>query len=178
MASIGAGRRYSAGGPRIAGLLSLATEQALATINGEVAPRHPALRLAHLQIFRVGSVEGRRVTELASLMRMTKQSMHELVGHLEQHGYLRREPDPIDVRARLIRLTELGVELERQVVAASAKLHLAWHEQIGSDRFATLWSALQEITGRSDPQPTVADLHRRVDFGAVPGPSRAGPDRP
>lgn len=108
-------QRYSAGGPRIAGLLSLATEQAMAAINGEVS-RHPALGLAHLQIFRFGSIEGRRVTELATLMRMTKQSMHELVGHLERHGYLRREPDPTDARARLIRMTELGVEFERQMV--------------------------------------------------------------
>lgn len=162
MASDVTAQRYSAGGPRIAGLLSLATEQALAAINGEVAPRHPELRLAHLQIFRFGSIEGRRVTELASLMRMTKQSMHELVGHLERHGYLRREPDPADVRARVIRLSGRGAELEGQIVGASARLHLAWHEKIGSRRFSALWSALQEITGRSDPQPTLADLHSRA----------------
>ncbi|MGH3898779.1 MAG: MarR family winged helix-turn-helix transcriptional regulator [Pseudonocardiaceae bacterium] len=172
MASDVTAQRYSAGGPRIAGLLSIATEQAMAAINGEVSSRHPALGLAHLQIFRFGSIEGRRVTELATLMRMTKQSMHELVGHLERHGYLRREPDPTDARARIIRMTELGVQLERQMVGASARLHLAWYEQIGSDCFVHLWSALQQITGRRDPQPALADLRRRADLGVIPGSPR------
>jgi DNA-binding MarR family transcriptional regulator len=156
----------TAGGPRIAGLLDLAFDQALANINGEVAPRHPDLRTAHLQVFRFGTIDGRRITELAADARMTKQSMHELVGHLERHGYVRREPDPTDVRARLVRLTERGVELEEQVVAASARLHLRWRERLGEERLACLWSALQEITGRVHPQPDVADLRRRADRGA------------
>jgi DNA-binding MarR family transcriptional regulator len=91
---------------------------------------------------------------------MTKQSMHELVVHLERAGYLRREPDPADSRARLIRLTERGHELERDAQAASARLHLDWRERLGARRFHDLWAALQEITGRTGGPPEPAGLRR------------------
>ena len=157
------------GGPRIAGLLSIAFDQAMAAVTAEVAPHHPDLRPAHLQIFRLGSIEGRRATELAALARMTKQSMHELVGHLERHGYLTREVDPGDVRARLLRLTPRGQQLEDQVVAASARLQLSWREALGADRFDVLWAGLQEITGGSAPAPSVAQLRSdaRADRAGV-----------
>ncbi len=39
---------------------------------------------------------------------MTPQSMGELVDELEQLGYVRRQPDPVDRRAKLIVLTQKG----------------------------------------------------------------------
>jgi DNA-binding MarR family transcriptional regulator len=111
------------------------------------------------------SIHSRRVTELAAWAGMTKQSMHELIGHLERTGYVRREPDPSDSRARLVRLTERGIELERDVVAASSRPHLRWLQQLGEPRFASLWSALEELTGRVDPLPEADDLRRRATGG-------------
>ena len=129
-----------------------------------VAGRFPEIRAAHLQIFSFGSLEGRRVTDLARRLAMTKQSMHELIGHLERHGFLRREPDPTDSRARLVRLTERGLELEDAVRAASAKLHLNWRDRLGAEGFDALWSALQEITGRAGAPPEPDALQRRAAF--------------
>lgn len=120
-----------------------------------------------MQVFGFGSIEGRRVTELATRAAMTKQSMHELVGYLQDHGYLTREPDPDDERARLIRLTARGRELEDAVQAASARLHLSWRERVGAERFDILWSALQDIVGGSDPPPDEAGL--RCLAQRVPG---------
>ncbi len=111
-----------------------------------------------MQIFTSGSIEGRRVTDLAAAAAMTKQSMHELIGYLERHGYLTREPDPGDERARLIRLTDRGRELEDAVQAASARLHLSWRDRVGAERFDVLWAALQDITGGDDPPPDLASL--------------------
>ena len=57
---------------------------------------------------------------LAERAAMTKQSMAELVAHLERHGYVERVPDPSDRRAKLVRATERGgevYEIARQVVA-------------------------------------------------------------
>ena len=36
-------------------------------------------------------------------------------------------------------------ELEEVAHAASARLHLAWRERVGVDRFDALWAALQEL---------------------------------
>ena len=48
---------------------------------------------------------------LADRARMTKQSMTELVAHLERHGYVERVPDPADGRAKLVRATGRGREV-------------------------------------------------------------------
>ena len=96
------------------GLLRVATDQALAAVEADVGPRHPALRRAHLLIFRFGTIDGRHTSDLAAHAGMTKQSMHEIVTYLETHGYLRRRPDPTDSRALLVHLTPRGRALERE----------------------------------------------------------------
>lgn len=130
------------------GLLTLALDQAVAYLDGEVAPRHPHLRAAHLRLFRAGAVEGRRVTELAARTGMTKQAMHELVRHLERHGYVTRETDPDDERARRIVLTDRGRELSAAVAAASARLHQRWRAALGDELFTALWTGLARVTGQ------------------------------
>jgi DNA-binding MarR family transcriptional regulator len=48
------------------------------------------------------------VGTLARRAQMTKQSMAELVAHLERHGFVERIPDPADRRAKLVRVTGKG----------------------------------------------------------------------
>ena len=45
---------------------------------------------------------------LAEEVGITKQSVNDLLGHLEGRGYLVRVPEPVDGRARVIRLTAKG----------------------------------------------------------------------
>lgn len=45
---------------------------------------------------------GTTVSVLAERAQITKQSMAELVRHLEVHGYVERVPDPKDGRAKLV----------------------------------------------------------------------------
>ncbi len=152
----------TSGEPHIAGLLTTALDEATGYLNGAVAPSHPQLRAAHLQLFRTGSLDGLRVTELAARAGMTKQAMHELVRHLERHGYLVRTVDPDDERARRIELTDRGTALAGEVAAASARLHLRWQSHLGDDLFAALWTALGTVTGQAGEPPSSADLRRRA----------------
>jgi DNA-binding MarR family transcriptional regulator len=142
------------------GLLRVATDQALAAIQAKVSSRHPALRRAHLLIFRFGSIDGRHTSYLAAHAGMTKQSMHEIVIHLEKHGYLRRQPDPTDSRALLVYLTPRGRALERQILSAAADVLESWRDRVGTDRFDELWATLQEITGEIGDLPDLAELRR------------------
>jgi len=82
------------------------------------------------------------------------------VVYLERCGYVRREPDPADSRARLVRLTDRGRELEEAAHAASARLHLAWRERVGPERFEALWAALQELAGLPQAPPEDLDALR------------------
>src|SRR5262245_18908322 len=75
---------------------------------------------AHVSLFRYPGLDGQRMTDVAARMQITKQSVHELIGHLETLGYLVREPDPTNRRARIVRLTSKGRGLQ-DTVRAQAK---------------------------------------------------------
>ena len=77
------------------------------------------VRPAHYAVFRYLKDEGSRVTELAEAAGMTKQSMGELVDHLERRGYVERRPDPRDRRAKIVVSTEKG---RRGIKAAAERI--------------------------------------------------------
>jgi DNA-binding MarR family transcriptional regulator len=144
------------------GLLRVAMDQALGEVLAEVSPAHPELRPAHIQLFRLGGVEGATTVELAQHAGMTKQSMHELVTHLERNGYLTREPASGDSRAKVVRLTASGRALERDLHAAITTVLESWQARLGKERFDALWETLQEVTGERAPLPPLAELRRRT----------------
>jgi len=76
-------------------------------VDGVVGAGFPQ-KPAHSAVFAQISSEGSRLTELARRANMSPQAMGELVDELEQLGYLVRQPDPTDRRAKLITLTEKG----------------------------------------------------------------------
>ena len=79
-------------------------------------------------------------------MGITKQSVNDLLGHLEGHGYLLRVPDSVDGRARVIRLTAKGRRLQETIYAAAGAAQLQIEEILGPRRFAQLHSSLELLT--------------------------------
>jgi DNA-binding MarR family transcriptional regulator len=77
---------------------------------------------------------------------ITKQSVNDLLGHLEQHGYLLREPDSADGRVRVIRLTPKGRRLQQTIYAAAGAAQQKIEEILGPRRFAQLHSSLELLT--------------------------------
>ena len=65
----------------------------------------------HLTLFRNLDLGGTRLTEIASRARMTKQAMAELVDHAEMLGFVARQPDPGDGRAKIVVFTPAGLRL-------------------------------------------------------------------
>jgi DNA-binding MarR family transcriptional regulator len=82
-------------------------------VDGARAAGFP-IRPAHSVVFGQMAGGGIRLTDLARGASMTPQAMGELVDDLERLGYLERQPDPADRRAKLIVLTAAG----RDVLAA------------------------------------------------------------
>jgi DNA-binding MarR family transcriptional regulator len=145
---------------RLFGLLRVAFDQSVHQVLVRVAPDHPDLRPAHVLIFRHGGIEGSHVTELAAHAGMTKQSMHEVVTHLEKAGYLRRSVSPEAPRARVVELTERGRRLEAQVHEAIAEVVDDWVAKVGAQRLDALWHTLAEITGELALTPGRTDAGR------------------
>lgn len=112
-------------------------------------PAHSAV-FAHIDI-----ADGTRLTTLASRASMTPQALGELVDDLEAQGYVVRQPDPDDRRAKRIVLTERG----RSAVAAGqatiaqmeAELRAAIGEQPIEQLHATLHRLLAHADREADP---------------------------
>jgi DNA-binding MarR family transcriptional regulator len=68
-----------------------------------------SLRASHFAVFPHLTIEGDRVNALAEKVDVTKQSMSQTLFELEEHGIVRRVPDPSDGRARLVQLTAEGI---------------------------------------------------------------------
>ncbi len=103
---------------------------------------------AHVAMFRYPTLDWRRPTEIADQLQISKQSVHELLTHVERQGYLTREPDPTDGRARIVRLTDRGRALETTInqIARGSEQHIA--ELLGDRRFAQLRLALEELASK------------------------------
>lgn len=82
-------------------------------VDGVVGAGYPQ-KPKHSAVFAQISPGGSRLTELARKANMAPQSMAELVDELVEMGYVVRQPDPNDGRAKLIVLTKRG----RDAVAA------------------------------------------------------------
>ena len=113
---------------------------------GVVAAGYDHLTAAHLGLWRYPGLEGLRPSQLAERRGITKQSVNDLLAHLEQHGYLLRVPDPADGRARVIRLTSKGRRLQQAIYAEAGAAQLRIAEILGPRRFAQLHSSLELLS--------------------------------
>jgi DNA-binding MarR family transcriptional regulator len=113
------------------------------------AQGHPHIRIAHGNVFQFLDDGGTRVSVLAERAQMTKQSMGELVAHLESHGYVERVPDPSDGRAKLVRPTASGQAVYPLAVEAIAEVEARWAERIGEQKLRRLRGLLEELSGRA-----------------------------
>lgn len=103
------------------------------------------LRTPHLVVFQHMSANGARLTELAERAQMTKQSMNYLVDYLEGCGYVERAPDPLDGRARIVRLTERGWGVNDRARETAQHIERDWANHIGEQRMADLRRTLNDL---------------------------------
>jgi DNA-binding MarR family transcriptional regulator len=79
---------------------------------------------------------------------MTKQSMAELVAHLERHGYVERIPDPADRRAKLVRVTRRGRQVIPLAREAITEVEARWSEALGERDLERLRRLLARLNAR------------------------------
>ena len=103
------------------------------------------IRNAHGCVFRWVDPDGSRLTELAELAGHSKQAVGEFVCDLEVRGYVERVPDPLDGRAKIIRLTERGIEAKAVAREIFADIEREWAERLGEERVEALRDALEAL---------------------------------
>jgi DNA-binding MarR family transcriptional regulator len=105
----------------------------------------PGIRPAHGAIGQHIADNGSRVTELAKLAQLSKPSVVYLVNDLERLGYVERVDDPDDGRAKLVRLTERGVQAQSAAREILAQIEQDWSELLGRRDFRTLRELLHRL---------------------------------
>lgn len=106
---------------------------------------HPHVRPPHDNVFEFLDDAGTRVSVLSERAEITKQSMAELVAHLERHDYVERVPDPSDRRAKLVRATPRGAEVYAIAREVVAELEEQWTRSLGPAKMGQLRRLLEEL---------------------------------
>lgn len=133
-------------GPHLGALMRVVWQRVWRQIFlGVAAAGYDDVNPAHVALFRYPGLDEQRPTEIADQLQITKQSVNGLLGHLEHHGYLTREPGPDDRRARVVRLTPQGRRLQETIhlQAQAAEQQIA--ETLGAARFTQLQRALKDL---------------------------------
>ncbi|GGK60295.1 MarR family winged helix-turn-helix transcriptional regulator [Ornithinimicrobium pekingense] len=95
--------------------------------------------------------EGSRLTDLARQAQVTKQTASLVVAGLERAGLVERVPDPVDGRARIIRLTSRGRAASRRAAQVAMEVEREWEGHLGPELAGQLRTALLELREVNDP---------------------------
>jgi len=113
--------------------------------SAEADGRFLDIRFAHLQVWGNVGTEGIRLTDLAAKAQLSLAACSELVDELQDLGYLERQPDPSDGRAKLILPTARGREVLEAAGQAVADLEQRWREQLPPGTFDLACHAFNDL---------------------------------
>jgi DNA-binding MarR family transcriptional regulator len=93
---------------------------------------YPDIRPSHSAVFANLGMGAVRVTELAERAQVTQQAMGKMLKELERMGYVARDIDSGDKRAKEIRLTQRGVALAVDSLEVVDKVRSYYESKIGA----------------------------------------------
>lgn len=128
----------------LTGQLMRALQEELFETLGEQG--HPDVRPRHGSVLAFLEPEGVRATDLSARSGQHKQIIGTIVDELVSLGYVRREPDPADRRAKRIIPTEHGLDEIAKARAILAAIERRLEHALGEQRFATFRGVFQEVT--------------------------------
>jgi len=97
------------------------------------------------------AAQGRLAAGIAERAQVAKQTATALVDHLERAGYVERLPDPVDGRARLVRLSARGRKAIPVARAEERAIEQEWTQHLGARRMRQLREALELLREITDP---------------------------
>jgi DNA-binding MarR family transcriptional regulator len=86
-----------------------------------------------------------RMRHLATQTGMSKQAMGELIDEIEANGYIERQNDPADRRARLIVFTAKGQRAYEEAFAVLGEMERDYAATVGKSRYSQTRTALDEL---------------------------------
>jgi DNA-binding MarR family transcriptional regulator len=110
---------------------------------GLEARGYPDIRPSHSAVFANLGMGAVRVTELAERAQVTQQAMGKMLKELERMGYVTRDIDGGDKRAKEIRLTQRGVSLVVDSLEVVDQVRSYYELKIGSQSLDELEANLR-----------------------------------
>ena len=97
---------------------------------------------------------GARPSTLAQRAGITKQAISQLVRELEARGYVEQVPDSTDTRAKIVRLTQRGVDIQAACAEVKRELQSIAIATLGKSRVSRLQRDLIELAAALDDMRT------------------------
>ncbi|SNS77953.1 transcriptional regulator, MarR family [Geodermatophilus saharensis] len=110
--------------------------------------RFPGLRMRHYRLLSLLPPEGERLSRMTVDSGLTKQALAQALAPLEAGGYVEVVPDPGDRRARLVRLTDRGREVNDAARDRLAAVEQDWAQRVGPERYAVARGVLADLASR------------------------------
>ncbi len=92
--------------------------------------------------------------DVARHLGITKQAASQLVEHLVQAGYVRRQEHPHDARSSLLVLTDRGWACTRAASEAAALTIRTWERVLGPDAVRALGDTLVAVVSPGPLRPS------------------------
>jgi DNA-binding MarR family transcriptional regulator len=114
-------------------------------------------RAHHRALYFVSRRPGLTVSELLSLLAITKQSLGRVLNELTERGLVETRPGERDRRQRLLTLTEAGSKLENDLFEAGRQRMSRAYAQAGQHAVTGFWAVLEGLIP-DDDLPQVEQL--------------------
>ncbi len=158
---------------RTVGALPLITQKAQQDLMQATAARgHAGLKMSHSQILSFIGASGVRISDLARIHELGRQTLGATARDLVALGYLRRELDPNDRRGALLFLTDRGARLVRDSILELRKLERRVEQILGRRLLRQFLAVAEELYAALDTGDDIFDIS-----GAGAGASARAPGR-
>jgi DNA-binding MarR family transcriptional regulator len=101
----------------------------------------------HGFVFQAIGPDGTTAAELGRRLGVSKQAAGKTIESLERLGYVRREPDPLDQRQKIVVLTARGYDALARSAVIFDELRARWAQILGAERLQALEADLRAVTG-------------------------------
>lgn len=115
---------------------------------GLAARGYPDIRPSHNAVFANLGMGAVRVTTLAERAQVTQQAMGKMLKELERMGYVARDVDRGDKRAKEIRLTQRGIALAADSLEVVTQIRSYYANKIGARALDDLEQHLRCAVGK------------------------------
>lgn len=106
---------------------------------------HADARPAHGFALQAVGTAGTTASELGRRLGVSKQAAGKTVDRLVRLGYVERAASEADARAKVVRLTPLGLDLLHRSAVIFDELRAEWVQTLGSEQVAAVEHALRAV---------------------------------